>query len=206
MYAQLLIGASFAIAAYQDVKERAVSDLAWIPAAAGVAYVAYWFLTSSTTAGVEYFLLKLALIGGIALVFMFLGGIGQADAIAVALVAADPYPLSPIAPLFAGAAVALAHISYEYLVGNAKGTRNIPMEQFLKEQRWIPKAMLSEGTRIEVSSDVNEAREEVEAANRPAALVEVKYGVPTVAYLGLGYIAYLAYMVLLNYSVFVSLP
>jgi len=34
----------------------------------------------------------------------------------------------------------------------------------------------------------------------------VKYGVPTVAYLGIGYIAYLVYMVLLNSSAFASLP
>ncbi len=206
MYAQLLIAASFAIASYQDVKERAVNDLVWVPAAGGVVYVVYWFVADSTTAGLEYFLLKLALVSGIAVVFAFFGGIGQADAIAIALVAADPYQLSPLAPLFAGAAVALVHIGYEYAVGNAKGGRTIPMKQFLREQRWIPKAILADGARTEVSSDVNVAREEVEAANKPEAEVEVKYGVPTVAYLGLGYLAYLAYMLLLNYPSFVSLP
>jgi len=206
LYAQLLIAASFAIAAYQDVKERAVSDLVWVPGALGVAYVVYWMVTSSTTAGLEYFLLKVALVGGIALAFTFLGGIGQADAIAIALVAADPYPLSPLPPLFAAAVVALVHIGYEYAVGNAKGGRTIPMDQFLKEQRWIPIAIISEGSRVEVSSDVNVAREEVEAASKPGAQVEVKYGVPTVAYLGIGYIAYIVYMVLLNSSAFASLP
>jgi Flp pilus assembly protein protease CpaA len=206
LYAQLLIAASFAIAAYQDVKERAVSDLVWVPGAFGVAYVVYWLVTSSTTAGLEYFLLKVALVGGIALAFTFLGGIGQADAIAIALVAADPYLLSPLPPLFAAAVVALVHIGYEYAVGNAKGGLEIPMDQFLKEQRWIPIAIISEGTREEISSDVNVAREEVEAANKPGAQVEVKYGVPTVAYLGIGYIAYIVYMVLLNGSAFASLP
>ncbi len=206
MYAQLLIAASFAIAAYQDVKERAVNDLVWVPAAFGVAYVVYWLVAVSTTAGLEFFLLKVALVGGIAVVFTFFGGIGQADAIAIALVAGDPYPPSPLLPLFAGAAIALVHIGYEYLIGNAKGGRTIPMEQFLKEQRWIPKAILADGARTEVSSDVNVAREEVEAAGKPGAEVEVKYGVPTVAYLGLGYIAYIVYMILLNYPTFVSLP
>ena len=206
MYAQLLIAASFAVAAYQDVRERAVNDLVWVPAVIGVAYAVYWLLTVSTSAGLEFFLLKVALVGGVALVFTFLGGIGQADAIAMALVAADPYPLSPLAPLFAGAILALAHIGYEYAVGNARGGHIIPMEQFLKEQRWIPKAILSEGTRSQVSSDVNVAREEVEAAKKLGAQVEVRYGVPTVAYLGVGYVAYLVYMVLLNYSAFASLP
>ena len=206
MYAQLLIAVSFAIASYQDVTERAVSDLVWIPALAGVAYVIYWFLGNATSPDIEFLLVKIALVGGIALAFTFLGGIGQADAIAMAFVAADPYMLSPIAPLFAAAAVALSHIGYEYAIGNARGGLTIPMEQFLREQRWIPKAILSDGTRTEVNSDVNVAREEVEAANKPEAQVEVRYGVPTVAYLGIGYVAYLVYLIAFNSSTFVSLP
>ncbi|MDE1853727.1 MAG: hypothetical protein KGI38_08275 [Thaumarchaeota archaeon] len=206
MYAQLLIAVSFAIASYQDVRERAVSDLVWIPAVAGVVYVVYSFYGGGFPLGFEFFALKLALIGGIALAFTLLGGIGQADAIAIAFVAADPYILSPLAPLLGGAAVALAHIGYEFAVGNARGARTIGMEQFLREQRWIPKAIISGEERTEVNRDVNVAREEVEAANKPGAMVEVRYGVPTVAYLGLGYVAYLLYLVLFNYAAFASLP
>ena len=206
MYAQLLIAVSFAVASYSDVKERAVSDLAWIPALFGASYVVYSFFTGASTSNLEFLLLKIALIGGIAVAFAFLGGIGQADGIAIAFVAADPYVLSPIAPLVATAAVALVHIGYEFAVGNARGGRTIPMEQFLKEQRWIPKAMVSGGSRTEVSGDVNVAREEVEAANEPGAMVDVRYGVPTVAYLGIGYVIYLVYMLAFNYSAFVSLP
>ncbi len=205
MYAQLLIAASFAVASYQDAKERAVNDLVWVPALAGAGYVAYWFATNETSSEIEFFVVKLVLVGGIALAFTFLGGIGQADGIALAFIAADPYTLSPLAPLFAGSVAALVHIAYEYGVGNARG-RTIPMEQFLKEQRWIPKAIISDGTRTEVSSDVNVAREEVESANRAGAEVEVKYGVPTVAYLGVGYVAYIVYMLVANYSAFASLP
>jgi Flp pilus assembly protein protease CpaA len=206
VYAQLLIAASFVIASYTDVKERAVSDLAWIPALVGAAYVVYSIYTGSTSGSLEYLLLKVLLIGGMAIGFALLGGIGQADGIAVAFIAADPYVLSPLAPLFATAVVALAHIGYEFARGNARGVKTIPMEQFLKEQRWIPKAIVSEGARTEVSSDVNVAREEVEQANNPAASVEVKYGVPTVAYLGIGYIVYLVYLVVFNYAAFASLP
>ena len=206
MYAQLLIAASFAVASYSDVKERAVSDLAWIPALAGVAYAAYSLYTTPTGSGLEFLLLKVLLIGGVALAFAYLGGIGQADAIAIAFVAADPYTLSPLVPLFATAAVALAHIGYEYSVGNARGGRVIPMEQFLKEQRWIPKAIVAGGARTEVSSDVNVAREEAMAANKPGALVDVRYGVPTVAYLGVGYVIYLIYMALFNFGAFAGLP
>jgi len=206
LYAQLLIAVSFAIAAYSDVKERAVSDFAWVPALAAVAYILYSLYTGSTLSSLEFLLLKIGLLGGIAFAFTYLGGVGQADAIAIVFVAADPYILSPLAPLFATAAVALVHIGYEFSVGNARGIRTIPMEQFLKEQRWIPKAIVADGSRTEVSSDVNVAREEVEAASKPGAMVEVKYGVPTVAYLGVGYVIYLVYLVTFNYSVFASLP
>lgn len=205
MYAQLLIAASFAVASYSDVKERLVSDLAWIPALAGVVYAVY-SLYSSSSSDLEFLLLKIGLLGGIALAFAFFGGIGEADAIAIAFVAADPYVLSPLAPLFATAAVALIHIGYEYAVGNARGGRTIPMEQFLHEQRWIPKAIVADGVRTEVSSDVNAAREEVEKANKPGAAVDVRYGVPTVAYLGVGYVMYIVYMLAFNYSAFASLP
>ena len=206
MYAQLLVAVSFAIAAYQDVKDRAVSDLVWIPAAVGVVYIFYSFYHISNFLGTEFLILKLALIGGIALAFAYFGGIGEADAIAIAFVAADPYSLSPLPPLFATAIVSLVHIGYEFAVGNAKGDRLIPMQQFLREQRWIPRAIVSDGARTEVSADVNVAREEVEASNKPEAQVEVRYGVPTVAYLGVGYVAYLAYLLILNPSTFVSLP
>jgi Flp pilus assembly protein protease CpaA len=206
LYAQLLIAASFVIASYSDVKERAVSDLAWIPALIGVGYTFYALYVGSTSSTLEYLLLKVLLIGGIAIGFAFLGGIGQADGIAIAFVAADPYVLSPLAPLFATAAVALVHIGYEFANGNARGAKVIPMAQFLKEQRWIPKAIVSDEGRTEVSSDVNVAREEVEAANKSGAMVEVKYGVPTVAYLGIGYVAYLVYLLAFNYSAFASLP
>jgi Flp pilus assembly protein protease CpaA len=205
LYAQVLIAVSFVIASYSDVKERTVSDLAWIPAVAGVAYVFYWFFSGGET-GFEFFLLKLVLIGGIALAFAFLGGIGQADAIAVAFVAADPYILSPLAPLLATAAVAVVHIVYEALAGNAGAGKVVPMDQFLREQRWIPKVIVSDGERTEVSRDVNVAREEVEKANKPNAMVEVRYGVPTVAYLGVGYVIYLLYLFAFNYTAFAGLP
>ncbi len=206
MYAQLLIAVSFAVATYQDFTERSVNDLIWLPAGAATAYIVYWFLADSTTAAFELFLVKVALIGAMALVFTLMGAVGQADAIALAFVAVDPYSASPLFPLVAAAAIALTHIGYEYAVGNAGGKKVIAMDQFLKEQRWIPEAVVSDGTRTEVSSDVNVARDEVEAANNPGAQVEVKYGVPTVAYLGLGYVAYLAYLLLFNYTAFTSLP
>ncbi|MGD0476636.1 MAG: hypothetical protein ABSB29_00530 [Nitrososphaerales archaeon] len=201
MFAQLLIGVSFAVASYQDVKERAVNDIVWIPALIGLAYVIYAMFPD-----LELQLIKLALIGGIALVFALLGAVGQADSIALVFIAADPYQLSPILPLVGGAAVALGHIGYEVATGTAWGSKTIPIERFLKEQKWIPEAVIADGAREEVNSDVNVARDEVEANQKPGALVEVKYGVPTVAYLGVGYMAYLVYLLVFNQAALFSLP
>lgn len=201
MLAQLLLAVSFVAATYQDVKERAVHDLVWIPALAGAAYVVYLEFPN-----LGLLIIKVALVGGIALAFTLTGGIGQADAIALAIIAVDPYQLSPILPLFGAAMVALAHIGYEFFTGNARGTKTIPMEKFLREQRWIPKAIVSEGGRTEVNKDVNVAREEVEARKDPQASVEVAYGVPTVAYLGVGYLIYLVYLLVFNQPAFLSLP
>jgi len=201
LYAQVLIAASFAVAAYQDVKERAVLDLVWIPAVIGAGYSFYWDYPN-----LEFPVLKLAIVGGVALAFVFLGGVGQADAIGLALIAADPYPLSPILPLIGAAVVAAVHIGYEFLGGNARGVKTVPLEKFLKEQRWIPKAIVADGVRTEVSSDVNDAREEVEAKAKPGASVEVKYGVPTVAYLGIGYVGYLILLLVFNQHAFLTLP
>jgi Flp pilus assembly protein protease CpaA len=201
LFAQLLIGVSLSVASYQDVKERAVNDIVWIPALIGSAYVIY-----SMFPNLELQLIKLALIGGIALVFALLGAVGQADSIALVFIAADPYQLSPILPLVCGAAVALGHIGYEVATGNAWGSKTIPIERFLKEQKWIPEAVIADGVREEVNSDVNVARDEVESSHKPGAMVEVKYGVPTVAYLGIGYIVYLAYLLVFNQAVLLSLP
>ena len=201
MFAQVLIGVSFVLASYQDVKERVVSDIVWIPALVGAAYVIY-----SLIPNIELQLIKLTLIGGIALVFALLGAVGEADSIALVFIAADPYRLSPILPLVFGACIALGHIVYEVATGNAGGLKTIPIERFLKEQKWIPEAVLVDGVREEVDSDVNVARDEVEAKMRPGAMVEVKYGVPYVAYLGIGYVAFLVYLLALHSSVFFSLP
>jgi Flp pilus assembly protein protease CpaA len=201
LFAQLLIGVSFALASYQDVKERAVSDIVWIPALVGAAYVVF-----SKFPYLEVQLIWLGMFGGIAILFAYLGLVGQADSIALVFFAADPYQLLPILPFIAGAVVALGHISFEVAVGNAPRTKTIQIERFLKEQKWIPEAIIIDGVREKVDSDVNVARDDVEAKQKPGAVVEVKYGVPTVAYLGIGYLACLAYLLIFNQAALLSLP
>jgi len=198
---QILICVSLLIASYQDIRERAVSDIVWVPALIGVVYAFY-----SLYPAIEYLGAKVALVGVISLVFVLLGYMGQADGIAFAFIAADPLPLSPIPALFGTAVVALLHIGYVYAWGGAKGTQTIPIEQFLKEQKWIPKAVISNGSRKELDRDVNVARDLVAKDRVEGSMVEVTYGVPTVAYLGLGYLVYLVYLLVFTPATFFALP
>jgi hypothetical protein len=201
VYSELLICASLLIAGFQDVRERSVWDPVWIPAILGVAYSVIVEFPS-----IELFLIKVGFVGAVALAFAFFGAIGQADAIALVFVAADFNPGTPIFPLIGTAIAAAASIGYQYAVGNARGDKTIPVEKFLREQRWIPKAIITDGVKTEVSSDVNVAREEVVAKSGRESMVEVTYGVPTVAYLALGYAAYVAYLVVFATGTFTALP
>lgn len=201
MISQILICASLVVASYQDIRDRAVSDIVWVPALVGVGYAFY-----SLFPAVEFLAGKVALVGGVALAFTLLGYMGQADGIAFALIAADPFLLSPIPALFGTAVVALAHIGYVYVTGEGRGTHTISIDRFLKEQKWIPKAVIVNGTREELDSDVNIARDLVAKDRVEGSMVEVTYGVPTVAYLGLGYLAFVVYLVLFNRAAFFALP
>ena len=201
MYAQLLIAASLVAASVQDVRSREVDDIVWIPAVVGAAY-SLWAVYPET----GLIVLKMALLGGLSLAFMFYGSMGQADVIAMVLIGADP-DVTSILPIFVATGIAaLAHIAYEYGRGNTRRGKQVPLERFLTEKCWIPKAIIFGGERVEVSGDVNVAREEVAGRAQPGSMVEVAYGVPEVAYLGVGYAAFLLALLLAGGSLFFSLP
>ena len=206
MYGQTLIAVSFAVASYQDLKGRAVSDLVWIPAIAGAAFIFYSLATTGQYADLEFDAVRVLLLGGMAFAMVYFGVLGEADFIALVFFAADPYALGVFFSIIGAVIVLAPHLAYVLLTGEGRGSHVIPVEKFLKEQKWIPRATLMEGLRHEVDSDVNKAREEVETLQKKGMQVEVVYGVPDVLYFGLGYILYLAYLVLFNYGLFSSLP
>ena len=206
MYGQILIAASFAVAAYQDLRERAVNDLVWMPAIAGTAFVFYSLATTGHYADLEFDVVRVLLIGGMAFVMVYFGMLGEADLIALVFFAADPYTFGIFFALIGAVIVLVPHLAYVLLTGEGRGSHVIPVSRFLREQKWIPRATSVDGVRREVDSDVNKAREEVEEMQKEGMQVEVVYGVPDVLYFGLGYILYLAYLVLFNYAVFSSLP
>ena len=201
MLLQILMAASFLIAGYQDVRERLVSDIVWIPAIIGVA-LALYFVPSEDI----ILLVRIGIIGAIALVITRYGLVGEADGIAFVLVVADPTPLAPLPVLFAVAAVALSHIGYLYATGMAGKNKLISISQFRREARWIPKAVIIGEQKEEVDSNVNLSREDVEKVTDDSAMVEVQYGVPTVAYIAAGYMIYLVYLAIFQTNILLTLP
>ncbi len=205
MYYQLLMLASFLLAGFQDARERLVSDLYWIPGIiAAVLVVA--FLHSMDV----LLLSRIALIGVLAFVFTWFGFIGQADAIALTLISSDPTPYAPIPVLVATGAVALVHIGYLYLSGKAKA-RLVTLEEFRSKAKWIPKALVVNGVRREITNDVNVSRElaEQHASDGPqdaTTMVEVQYGVPQVTYIAAGFVAYLVFLALFEPSLLTAFP
>jgi hypothetical protein len=201
LFLQILVGISFLIAGYQDVKDRLVSDVVWIPAIIGV-ILAFYFVPSEDL----ILLVRIVIIGVIAFVVTWYGFVGQADSIAFVLVVADPTPLAPLPVLFAIAAVALAHIGYLYATGLTGKDKVISIQQFKSEARWIPKAIIVGGERKDVEKDVNVSREDVEKVTDETAMVDVQYGVPTVAYIAAGYVIYIVYLAVFHSGVLLSLP
>lgn len=201
MFLQILMAISFLIAGYQDVRERLVSDLVWIPAIVGVALALYFAPSQDLL-----LLVRIGIIGGIALVVARYGLVGEADGIAFVLVIADPTPLAPLPVLFAVAAVALSHIGYLFATGMTGKEKVISISQFRREARWIPKAVIVGTEKTAVDSNVNISREDVDKVTDDSATVEVQYGVPTVAYIAAGYMIYLVYLAIFQSGVLLSLP
>jgi hypothetical protein len=199
LYAQILFAISLTLAGYFDVKERLVSDLLWIPGAVGVVLL-FVFLPSE----IVPLLIRLGLVGAIGIVFARFGLIGEADAIALVIATSEPSIFSLLYIMLATGVVAMLHIGALYLKGFIGKSRQIPLEQFKAEARWIPKAIVVGEVRSDVDSNVNISREEVEKDAPAGSMIEVQYGVPTVAYIAIGYLVYLAYMLLFNFSSLLS--
>jgi hypothetical protein len=221
VYYQLLMLASFLLAGYQDAKERLVSDMYWIPGILA-AILAVVFVPSMDFVLVA----RITLIGVIAFAFSWFGFIGEADAIALALVASDPTPFAPIPVLLATGVIALAHIGYLYLNGTARKSRVITMAEFTSQPKWIPKALIVDGVRRELTNDVNISRELAEedakarkeskegreggadggASPTATIMVEVQYGVPQVTYIAAGFVAYIVFLAIFHPGFLTAVP
>nr|WP_276977289.1 hypothetical protein [Ferrimicrobium acidiphilum] len=194
--ARLFMAASFVLAGVQDMKERAISDFVWFPGIAGGIMSIYWCYANlpGTLFYIEIF--KFGMFSAIGVVFVLLGYAGQADAIAMMVIGADPYLLSFLA-LVVAAAVAAGHLVGVYRKGFLKGGLSIPIEQFKAQKQWLPMMIVNAGQTIDITQDVNISREDVMSKAPPGSTVLVQYGLPVVTYIAIGYIAYLVASILI---------
>lgn len=158
------------------------------------------------TTQLTFTLVKIGVVGVFAFAFTRYGALGEADLIAFLIITADPAPFSVVFALGAAGIIIAAHIAYLYSKGYVGKSFEIPVEQFEREQKWIPKAIVSSGVKTPLGRNVNTAREEAVAKAGPGVMIEVTYGVPDVTYLGAGYLAFLAYLVIFNWGLFLTLP
>jgi len=206
VYYQLLMLASFLLAGYQDARERLVSDYYWIPGIIAAVLVV------ALLPSMDFVLVaRITLIGILAFAFAWFGFIGQADAIALTLISSDPTPYAPIPVLLATGVVAIVHILYLYAKGPARKSHLITLKEFQTQAKWIPKALVVDGVRREITNDVNVSRElaEEHAKSGPEdakTMVEVQYGVPQVTYIAAGFVAYVVYLAIFQPHLLTAFP
>jgi hypothetical protein len=182
--AALLVLASFALASYQDIRRREVDDVIWLPGLIGLGLLL--FLSPLPLR------LPMAIALGLAgYLVVRLGAMGEADGIALFLWSS----LGGLMGIIIAAAGALLGLLVHMALLRAWGRKRVgtmSLERALREGHWLPRRILIEGEWRELPKNVNRLWEELRRYD-PRSEVEVEFGVPMVAYLGLGYLlAYLA--------------
>ena len=201
LFLQILMAVSFLIGGYQDLKERLVSDLVWIPAIVGIVLVFYFDSPQAIL-----LLVLLGVVGAIAFASTWLGFLGDADGIALIMILAWFVNADLLALALSFAAMAALVFPYLYLTGMFRKEIIIPIQQFKSEAKWIPKAVIIGGNRSEMPKDVNVSHDEVEKITDQSAMVEVQYGVANITVLAVAFAIYLAYIIVFQTGLFLKLP
>ena len=201
MILQVLVLVTFLCAGYQDMKIRKVTDFIWMPAIAGISFT---FLFAPVER-IPIFA-SVAVVGVIAFFITRAGLLGQADGIAFVFMLADPAPYAPLPILISVATVTVAHISY-LSITHKTGRQTISLDKFKSEAQWIPRAVIdAAGKVVPVVNNVNLSREYVETLPDKDVKVQVQYGAPTVSYIAVGYVIYIAYLALFQPHFLFMLP
>ncbi|MGC9117189.1 MAG: hypothetical protein ACP5ID_06325, partial [Conexivisphaera sp.] len=182
---EALVAASYAAAAYQDLRSREVDDLTWIPAAAGAAVMG----ALGPPGILVPLLVRLGAMAALGLASWRLGMAASGDVPAMALIGASGCRLSPIPEMAAALGAVLAIWAAE---AGLRRAAVMGVEEVLRDRRWLPRRIVGAGG--EVLEDLSGAppEEALAAAARyrgTGAVVEASYGVPMAAALGAGYIA-----------------
>jgi len=182
VFAEALASITFALVAYQDFKERMVSDWVWIPSAIAIP-ILFWESGWLTAA-------KLAILAIAALATYLLGIFGQADSVALFFMGIGTSYLSPLPQLIGMSIASLIHISYLALKsGSLRIERFMSVEEAQSQNVWIPREVEADGRRVELSSSPEEAWDSLKKYEGSNARVKVSYGVPLAGYMAIGYIA-----------------
>jgi Flp pilus assembly protein protease CpaA len=185
VFAEALASFTFILVAYQDFKERMVSDWVWIPAAIAIPVSIWesgnlWWLAAS----------KLSILAVAAIATYFLGVFGQADSIALFFMGVGTSYLSPLPQLIGMSIASLVHISYLALrSGSIRIEKFMSVEEAERQNVWIPREIESEGVRVQLSSSPEEAWDSLKKYEGSNAMVKVSYGVPLAGYMAIGYTA-----------------
>jgi hypothetical protein len=192
LYAEILASSTFALVAYQDFRDRMVSDWAWAPAAVGAVVV---FLERPEL--IDLSAAKLGLFALLGLLSVLLGAFGQADGLALAFMSVGTSYLSPLPQLFAASAMALGHILFLYArSGFRKVERTMTVEEALRQNVWIPQEVTSDGKVSKLDHSPEKAWKQLEGYVGKGAVVRATYGVPLSGYLALGYLVGFVYLML----------
>ncbi len=183
---EALVGIAYLLAAYQDLRSREVDDLTWAPAAAGLALL----LVAEPVAADVQVLAKVGLMAALAVAWRRMGLMASGDLPALAFLGASACYLSPLPELAASMPIVLAIWAVE---AGLRARKIVGIEEAALDPRWIPRRILGEGG--EELEDLSRATPE-EASEElgkwkeiPGARVELSYGVPLAAAVGLGYVA-----------------
>jgi len=193
MYAEILASITFALVAYQDFRERMVSDYVWMPAIVGGA-VMLWERPDVWV----FSLAKVGIFGAFGALSIILGVFGQADGLSIIAMAVGTSTYSPIPQMLAAAVVALIHIGYLVIRhGSLKIERVMPVEEAIKQNVWIPLEVTCDGTVTELDGSPEKAWDALQGYLGRGATVKTSYGVPFAGYLAIGYLAAFAAMAIL---------
>jgi len=184
LYAEILASITFALVAYQDFRERMVSDYVWIPAiVAGV--VMLWERPDVWV----FSLAKVGIFGALGALSIIFGIFGQADGLTIIAMAVGTSTFSPLPQMLAGALVAIAHICYLLVRhGSLKIEKTMPVEEAIKQNVWIPLEVTCDGRTVELDASPEKAWDSLEGYVGKNATVKTSYGVPFAGYLAVGYL------------------
>jgi len=188
---EALVAASYAAAAYQDLRSREVEDLTWIPAGAGLVVLAA--LGTGGGYGLAALLAKVGLMAALGIAWRRMGLMASGDVPAVAFSAASACYMSPLPELIASLAAVLAISAAET---GMRWRAVLGVEEAISDGRWIPRRILGEGGEVlrDLSDvgpeDALKALEGYRGSGDAGTKirVEASYGVPMAAALGIGYI------------------